>query len=161
VRFLAETGCRSGEAFNLTWDRVDEINGVVEIRANENWTPKTKSSNRRIYIRGPLLDEIRRLPKTGRYVFAGVSPDKPIDNIKKAFATAVRAADIRRGGAPLHVTPKTLRKVAATYMALELRVPQRVLQEWLGHTPGSRVTDQYYVMPLEEAKRQVNLSLSL
>ena len=64
ARFLAETGCRPGEAFNLTWDSVDEVNGFVEICATEGWTPKTQQSERRIPLNPSLLTMVRELPKS-------------------------------------------------------------------------------------------------
>ncbi len=69
VWFLAETGCRSGEAFNLTWDCVDEVNGWIEIKAKDGWTPKTALSQRQIPIGGALLEKLRSMPKAGKYVF--------------------------------------------------------------------------------------------
>lgn len=161
VQFLAETGCRTGEAFNLTWDCLDLITGAVDIRPHDQWTPKTRSSERRIYINNKaLLEKIRQTPKVGPYVFAGANPQRPINNIKKAFATAVKTANIIRDGKPIAIKPHRLRKAFATLAARNGMRP-RDLQEWLGHAPGSRVTDQYYIVPLDEAKRQVNVFLPL
>lgn len=160
IRFMAETGCRSGEAFNLTWDCVDLGTGAIEIRPKDGWTPKTRSSQRRVYIRGALLQELRAAPKEGRYVFPSDDPDKPLNNIKRAFATAVKAAKIEWDHKPMRITPHTLRKAFATWQAME-GVPQRILQSLLGHTPGSQVTDRFYVMPLDEEKRKAAISLSL
>ena len=69
VRFLAETGCRKGEAQNLTWGCVDEVNGLVYIESRDGWAPKTQSSERSIPLNEALLEEIRKLPKRGPYVF--------------------------------------------------------------------------------------------
>lgn len=150
-RFLAETGCRAGEAFNLTWDDVDLDNGVITIRSKGGWTPKTRSSARDVYIGGDLLDELKGLPRGGVYVFSGRDPNRPITNIRKAFATALRKAGLNKNGA--RITPHSLRKAYATRLAMQ-GTPQRILQANLGHTPGSRVTDQYYVSATEEARRQ-------
>lgn len=160
VRFLAETGCRSGEAFSLTWDCLDLETGAVEIRSRDGWTPKTRSSQRRVYIQGQLLAQLKAAPKEGRYVFPGSDPEKPINNIKKSFATAVRAAKIERDGKPIRITPHTLRKAYATWQAMDGR-PQRILQSLLGHTPGSPVTDRYYVTPLDDQKRAAAISLPI
>ena len=78
VRFLAETGCRKGEARHLTWDCVDEVGGYAEIRSRDGWTPKTEASEREIPLSDILLDAIRRLPKEGGYVFPGATPDVPM-----------------------------------------------------------------------------------
>lgn len=160
ARFLAETGCRCGEAYNLTWDRVDEINGVCSIRSSSGWTPKTASSERDVYIQGVLLDAIRKLPKKGKYVFSGKNLDKPINNFKKAFKTAVEKAKIEKGGRPAKFTPKSLRKAYATWLAMD-GTPERVLQANLGHAPGSRVTGQYYIQAPEEERRKASISLPI
>lgn len=161
IQFLAETGCRTGEAFNLTWNCLDLKTGAVDIQPHDQWTPKTRSSERRIYINNKvLLEKIRQLSKVGPYVFAGANPQRPINNIKKAFATGVKTANIIRDGKPIAIKPHRLRKAFATLAARNGMRP-RDLQEWLGHAPGSRVTDEYYIVPLDEAKRQVNVFLPL
>ena len=160
VRFLAETGCRPGEAFNLTWDSVDEVNGYVEIRSRDGWRPKTQQSERRIPINPSLLAMLRQLPKTGSYVFPGKVPNQPIDNFRKALNSAVLQADIRRRGKPVGITPKSFRKAHATWQAMN-GVNESVLQGLLGHAPGSRVTKQAYVHATEEAKRQAVIRLPI
>ena len=152
VWFLAETGCRSGEARYLTWDCVDEVNGVVEIKPKDGWTPKTRNSRRRIYIRGGLLETIRELPKAGRYVFPGLDPDKPRTSIDKVLNRAAKKANLTRNGNPMRIRPHVLRKAHATWLAME-GIPQQVLQARMGHAPGSRITDQYYVFSTDEANR--------
>ena len=151
VTFIAETGCRSGEAFNLTWDRVSISDGYADFKPKDGWTPKTRASIRRVPLSRKLIGILRHLPKDGDYVFRGKVPDRPITNIKKAFDKAVKKANIKRDGKPVHVTPHTLRKAYATWQAINGKVPQRVLKSLLGHSPTSQVTDSYYVIPQEEA----------
>ena len=158
VRFLAETGCRKGEALNLTWDCVDEVNGYVEIRSRDDWTPKTQQSERRIPLSASMLELIRGLPKNGRYVFPGQSPDKPIGHFRRALKAAVAKTDIRRRGQRVHITPQTFRKAHATWQAMR-GVNESVLQDLLGHAAGSSVTRQYYVHVPEEAKRAAVIEL--
>ena len=158
--FLAETGCRKGEAFNLTWDCVDEVNGFVEIKSKDGWTPKTEPSERSIPLSPELLKAIRVLPKEGRYVFPGATPDTPINNFRKALASAVATANIRRNGKRVHLTLHAFRKAYATWQAMR-GVNESVLQELLGHAAGSRVTKQYYVHPTDEAKRAAVIELPI
>ena len=160
IRFLAETGCRKGEALNLTWDNVDEVGGYVEISSREGWTPKTQQSERRIPLNPSLLAEIRCLPKVSEYVFPGFKPDRPITNFKKRWVAAVKKAKIVRNGKTVHVTVQSLRKAHATWQA-ERGVTESVLQDLLGHAKGSAVTKRYYVQVSEEAKRNAVLSLPL
>jgi integrase len=154
VWFLALTGCRPGEAYNLTWDCVDEVNGWVEIRPKDGWKPKNPSSIRRLPVEGMLLDLIRQQPKVSRLVFPStVDPEKARTNMRKAFASAVKKAKIVRNGKPvLDIKPKYLRKAFATWQAEQGTHP-RLLQALMGHAPGSTVTDRHYIKPQEEAMR--------
>ena len=158
IRFLAETGCRKGEAIHLTWDCVDEIGGFAEIRSREGWTPKTQQSERRIPLSQGLLAELRSLPKSGIYVFAGEDPDQPLGEFRKTWARAVKTARILRGGKPVHLPVKSLRKAHATWQA-ERGVAESVLQGLMGHARGSRITRQFYVQVTDEAKRAAVIEL--
>jgi integrase len=158
VQFLAETGCRLGEARHLTWDCVNEVHGIVHIRPRDDWSPKTKYSERRIHIQGELLGVIQRLTKRGRYVFCGKNPGKPLDNFRKALASATKTAKIKRDGKLIKITPHVLRKAYATWQAQRL-VPQSTLQALLGHAPGSRGTDQHYIFTTEQAKAEAAFQL--
>jgi integrase len=158
IVFLAETGCRKGEALHLTWDNIDQETGFATIAPTDGWTPKTASSRRRIPLSGELLRRIGALPKLGTLVFPGSDPNKPMTDFRKALATAVRKAAITRNGKPLRITPHILRKANATWLA-NRGVHPRLLQSLLGHSPGSRMTDQHYVQATEEALRQVAIEL--
>ena len=146
VQFIAETGCRSGEAFNLTWENVDLENGIVQIRANEKWSPKTRHSTRRLAISPSVKAQLSALPSRGQYVFASPKDaNKRRDNIRKSLLTAVKKANVVRDGKPLRVTLHTLRKAYATWAATEAEMPFRQLQDQLGHAPGSKMTLKHYV----------------
>ena len=157
---IAETGCRKGEAFNLTWDCVDEVNGFVEIRSNLGWTPKTQSSEREIPLSPGLVSAIRVLPKVGPFVFPGMVPGKPMDNMRKALRTAVEQAGIRRHGRPVNLTLHSFRKAYATWQARR-GIDENVLQSLLGHAPGSRVTRQYYVQAQQEDRLAAVIALPI
>lgn len=158
VRFLAETGCRKGEAQNLTWDCVDEVNGVVYIETRNGWTPKTQSSERSIPLNEALLDELRGLPKLGAYVFPGATPDKPMGDFRKPWTRAVAEAKIIRRGKQVHIPIKSLRKAHATWQA-ERGIAESVLQGLMGHAKGSRMTRKFYVQVTDEAKRAAVIQL--
>lgn len=160
VRFLFETGCRPGEATNLTWDHVDEVGGYVEIVSRDGWTPKTSQSERRVPLNASLLELIRSLPKKGPYVFAGPDPYKPIQRFRKAFVAAIEKADIRRRGRRVYWTPHVCRKAHATWQALK-GVNESVLQDLLGHARGSEVTKRFYVHTTEEAKKAAVIELPI
>jgi integrase len=152
LAFLAETGCRRGEALNLTWDAIDEKGGFAIIEPRAGWTPKTASSNRRLPLSNGLLAALREMPRVGVYVFSGRDPSKPMTNFKRSLASAVKAAGLVRNGKPMRITPHVLRKANATWLATR-GVHPRMLQSLLGHSPGSRITDQHYVQSTDEALR--------
>ncbi len=160
VWFLAETGCRAGEAFHLKWEDVDLNAGSIMIRSKDGWTPKTRSSRRRVFVAGSLLQALRSAPRKGAYVFPGRKPDRPITNIKKAFETARKRAGLEPRPGFQRLTPHGLRKAYATRCSMG-GVPERILQANLGHAPGSKVTNRYYVYASEQARREAALPLPL
>lgn len=156
VRLMAESGCRRGEAFNLTWDCLDEAGGFVNFSEKDDWAPKTEESDRKVPIRPELMAELLALPQAGKYVFPGRTPNQPLKSIRKAFASALKVAGISR-----HLTPHSLRRAFATWAAVECKMPQPVLQSILGHAPGSTVTNEHYVKVSDEAKRAAISGLPL
>jgi integrase len=160
LAFLAETGCRRGEALNLTWDAIDEPNGFARIEPRDGWTPKTASSHRRVPLTEGLLAALRILPRTGAYVFPGRRPDKPMTDFKRALVSAVKASGLVRNGKPMRITPHVLRKANASWLAAR-RVHPRVVQSLLGHSAGSRMTDQHYIQTTDETLREAAINLPL
>jgi integrase len=158
LAFLAETGCRRGEALHLTWDAIDENGGFAVIEPRGEWTPKTASSNRRLPLSDGLLSVLLQVPRIGPYVFHGRDPNRPMADFKRSLASAVKAAGLMRNGKPMRITPHVLRKANATWLATR-GVHPRVLQSLLGHSPGSRITDQHYVQSTDEALRQAAVTL--
>ena len=101
LRLLCETGCRKSEAFRLTWRKVDEVRGTVTFEDTKN-----DASVRRTPISLELLNEIRSLPKTCEYVFESKVKGQPIDNMRKALASAV----VRQASPIKAVQPKSHRR---------------------------------------------------
>jgi integrase len=161
VRLLAKTGCRLGEALHLGWDCVDLERRSIAIRPRAGgWTPKTEASARTIPITVELAADLQQLPRRGPFVFHGSDPMKPLTSIKRVLTTASQQASILREGRPLRVTPQLLRKAFATWQAQAGTAP-KTLQRLLGHAPGSRVTDRYYVQEDEAAKQRAIRPLPL
>ncbi|WP_084327499.1 site-specific integrase [Salinarimonas rosea] len=157
VRFFAETGCRKGEVFHLTWDDVDLQAALVAIRQKEGFTPKTAHSERRIPIGPGLVESLSALPREGQLVFPGRG-GVVRTSVGKALATAIRTARITRGGKPMKLTLHMLRKAHATWQK-ERGIEETVLQSRLGHARGSRVTNAVYVHMSTEAQRNAILNL--
>ncbi len=146
VRFIAETGSRSGEVFNLDWDNIDLENRIAHYRRRADWTPKTRHSERPVAFSETTRAELLKIKDREGLVFPSPKdPEKTRDNIRKSLKTAVKAANIVRNGKPLSVTLHTLRKCYATWGAMEVKMPHRQLQDQLGHAPGSKMTLKHYV----------------
>lgn len=157
---FAETGCRKSELLWLPWEHVDELRGAIWIRKHEGRGIKNDPSERLIPISEQLLNAIRMLPKTGRYVFPGRDGESPITDFRKAFATAVKNAEVLRDGRPMHITPHMIRKAYATWQA-ERGIEETTLQVLLGHVRGSKVTRQVYINPQLQARRGAVFELPL
>ena len=83
-----------------------------------------------------------------------------MSNFKRALASAVKAAGLVRNSMPMRITPHVLRKANASWLAAR-RVHPRVVQSLLGHSAGSRMTDQHYVQATDETLRQAAITLPL
>lgn len=142
------------------WEAVDEEEGFATIGSRDGWTPKTASSQRRVPLSSDLLAALRKFPRQGPYVFPGRDPNKPRSDFKRSLASAVKAAGLQRNGKPMQITPHVLRKANATWLAMR-GVHPRMLQSLLGHSPGSRITDQHYVQVTDEALRLAAIRLPL
>lgn len=153
VRLLAETGCRWGEAANLRWDAVDLDRQTAEIVASSDWSPKTTHSARTLFLSSALVGELRMLRRGSSFVFPGRDGLKPVTTAKRAFAAAVKKCEFKRGERSAKITVKTLRKCFATWAA-EGGMNERILQELMGHVPGSRVTRQHYEQVRPDFARQ-------
>ena len=155
-----KTGMRPGEVYNLPWTHVNLNEGYVDVRPYRNWQPKTKRSKRRVWLSSGLRAEMHRLPKNGTFVFSGRDTNKPITDFKKALNTAVEKAKLERYGQPMHLTPKIFRKAFATWQA-ERGVSPSILQKQMGHAPGSRMTEQYYIHVRDFAVKEAGVELPM
>ncbi|MBC8338869.1 MAG: site-specific integrase [Alphaproteobacteria bacterium] len=160
VRMMAETGMRPGEVYNLPWRHVNLKEEYLRVRPFRNWRPKNERSIRRVWLSSGLRAEMHRLPKNGTFVFSGRDTNKPITDFKKALNTAVEKAKLERYGQPMHLTPKIFRKAFATWQA-ERGVSPSILQKQLGHAPGSRMTEQYYIHVRDFAVKEAGVELPM
>ncbi len=91
-KFLLNTGLRSGELTNLTWNDVDLKTGLMKIRPKEGWTPKSYS--REFFLNEAALDVISKLRNDSlSYVFADQSGHQ-LDNdaLRNALIKVAKAA---------------------------------------------------------------------
>jgi hypothetical protein len=80
----------------------------------------------------------------------GASIDKPIDNMRKALASAVRKAGILDNGKPAKLTPQVIRRAVLSWHA-EAGTAESIAQALCGHARGSRVTQKAYTHHSVEA----------
>ena len=89
VEFAINTGMRQGEIFNLKWEDVDYNTGLIHLL-------KTKSGNKREV---PMNENVKNVlarvkrPQDAVYVFSSYH-NKPFDNVKRSFKTALEKAGI-------------------------------------------------------------------
>ncbi len=138
--FLANTGCRKAEALALTWDKVHEARGVVEIStlADEEdgadlWTPKS-ARVREVPINDVLSALLPTLPRASRFVFPNRKGGQYAVWPQRAFDRAREAAGIVGG-------PHTLRHTYALHF-LATTPDLLLLARILGHS-HQRVTEIY------------------
>lgn len=154
--FLANTGCRKGEAIAAEWSWVDFERGFICIPSNEVWQPKNNLP-REI----PLSDALRRVLSTPkderaheRWLFVNRN-GAPYAEFPKDRFWIVRAVAKLAGG------PHTLRHTFASLFLA--RMPDMfLLAEVMGHS-HTRVTELYsHLLPthLAQARNVVDLSPS-
>jgi len=89
IEFAINTGMRQGEIFNLKWEDVDFNTGLIHLL-------KTKSGQKReIPMNESVKDVLKRVkrPPKSIYVFSSYH-NKPYDNVKRSFKTALASAQI-------------------------------------------------------------------
>ena len=90
-RFLLNTGLRSGELCNLTWDDVNLETGLIKIRPKEGWAPKSYS--REFFLNQVGLDVLRKLGLGEGYIFKNLSGGQlDNDDLRRALIKVARAA---------------------------------------------------------------------
>ena len=115
-----QTGMRRGEIFNLKWSNIDFDYGFIELL-------ETKSGkSRKIPISNTLMEVLGNIKRTSEYVFVNPETNKPYNDIKKAWGSALKRAGIE------NFRFHDLRHTVATRLA-ESNVDLVVVKEILGH----------------------------
>lgn len=136
------TGARRTALLELTWDRVDLVNGVVDLVA-----PHPRASRRKPRAVAPIspivvkaLEPFR--PASGRGPVFGLSRDQ----MRVRFRAAADRAELGPD-----VTPHVLRHTAATVMIKS--VPIIIASRMLGHTTTA-ITERVYVHTVPDDLRR-------
>ena len=126
VMFVAGTGCRASEAFNLRWRNVNLKEGTVTFT-------KTKNTNSRTVPLGKELKSILKALTAGKpqeHVFLG-QQGEPYKAAPAAFLAVVEEMKLNEGREPLdRFTLHILRHMAATRLSHVL--PLRGLMDVMG-----------------------------
>lgn len=152
VVFLANTGCRKGEALAAEREWIDLRAGLIRIPVTEEWTPKDDEP-REVPISDALRPWLERaVAGGGRWLFPSSKGERFACWPKLQFDRARRAAGLRGG-------PHTLRHTFATHF-LRAEPDVFLLAKILGHS-HERTTKLYaHLLPdhMERARNVVNLA---
>jgi len=93
-RFLLNTGLRSGELCNLTWDDIDLKNGLIKIKPKPGWTPK--GAAREFYLNDTSLALLKTIDPDSNYVFLSDS-GQPLstDDIRRVLIKTAKIAGLK------------------------------------------------------------------
>lgn len=152
IVFLANTGCRKGEALALTWSNVDLERRMIKIWPNDEWQPKD-GEPREVPISSALLPWLQGTRRSSTWVF-------PAPRTGKRWASwPKRGFDLARKKAKLTGGPHKLRHTYASHF-LESTPDLFLLARVLGHS-DTRVTRLYaHLMPGHLARARDAVSLA-
>lgn len=154
VVFLANTGCRAGEALALTWDHVDLAHGLIHVWPSAAWQPKS-GRPREVPIADALLPWLQ-LPRTSPYVFPSLHGKRAG---QRRTSWPARLFNLARAAAGLKGGPHTLRHTYASHF-LATTPDLALLAEVLGHS-DTAVTRLYkHLLPdhLARARNAVQMA---
>ncbi len=92
-RFLLNTGLRSGELCNLTWNDLNLETGLIKIQPKEGWTPKSYS--REFFLNQSCIDLLKSLDRSEGYIFRNeVGHQLAPDDVRRALIKIAKVAGI-------------------------------------------------------------------
>lgn len=143
LRLLIFTGARLREILHLRWGHVDIERGLLLL-------PTSKTGKKTIVLNAPALEILNALPRSGDYVIAGTSADKPRSDLKKPWKAVRNRAKLE--GVRIHDLRHTHASVGA---GAGLGLP--IIGKLLGHTQ-SATTQRYAHLdndPLRKASEHI------
>jgi integrase len=148
MRLLIFTGARLREILHLKWDNIDFERGLLLL-------PTSKTGKKTIVLNAPALAILNALPRSGDFVIAGTSPDKPRSDLKKPWKAVSKRAGFT--GVRIHDLRHTHASVGA---GAGLGLP--IIGKLLGHTQ-SATTQRYAHLdndPLKKASEHIGSRLA-
>jgi integrase len=149
--FLANTGCRHGEALAAEWSWVDMDHEMLCIPSNEYWQPKN-GKPREVPLMPPVRAMLQGLPTDKRWLFPNRAGGRYKRFPKDIWWEILEAAKVDG-------VPHMFRHTFASHF-LQATRDLFLLAQVLGHS-HSRVTELYsHLLPghLERARNAVNLA---
>lgn len=134
---MAYTTCaRKGSILELTWDRVDMKNRLIEFMLPDaEQTSKRRGVKRINNLLYPMLERALELAQSD-YVIEWCG--KPLMNLHRSFMTAAKATGLKG-----KVTPHVLKHSAGVHMAMD-GVPLWEICQMMDHT-SVRTTERHYL----------------
>jgi integrase len=152
--FLANTGCRKGEAIAAKWSWIDQHEKLLRIPSNDYWQPKN-GLPREVPLSDSLLALLEQLPRASEYLFPNRYNQRYVV-FPQDIWTRVRAA----AGVP--GSPHRFRHTFASHF-LAATHDLKLLSEVMGHSLG-RVTELYtHLLPghLARARNAVDVGKTM
>lgn len=172
IRLLVMSGLRKGEVLALNWDNINLKDGTVSVNKTQSagehgipiiQTPKTKQSNRTVYIDPETIKVLNlwkikqreylfnfgfNINKKNNFVFSNEHNEmfRP-SKVGKWLNSASKKANLPT------IKVHSLRKTFATLNA-EMGVDEATVQKQLGHSVGSLVTRQIYMEVTEKTRKK-------
>jgi integrase len=82
LRLALFTGARSGEVTAIEWKHIDWERRLIRL-------PDSKTNNpRTIHLSDAAAEVLKTVPRIGKFVIAGASPDSPYKNLSRAWIVA-------------------------------------------------------------------------
>lgn len=88
LRLLIFTGARLREILNLEWDHVDMERGLLLL-------PDSKTGRKSIVLNAPALAILAKLPRNGKFVIEGETPDKNRHDLNRPWRAIQRRAGLQ------------------------------------------------------------------
>jgi len=121
IEFAINTGMRQGEIFNLKWDDIDLNAGLIHLLKTKSGYAREVPMNENVR---DVLERVKR-PRGAEYVFSSYQ-NKPFDNVKRSFKTALKKAGIE------NFRFHDLRHTFASHLVMK-GVDLLTVKELLGH----------------------------
>lgn len=143
ILLMLSTAARVGAVLDLTWDRVDFDNGVVNLRSDATGLRKGRAI---VPMSAGLRAALKGAEGAALTPFVVEWAGEQVKSIKTGFNAAVKDAGL------MGVSPHVLRHTAAVHLAVA-GTPMSRIAQYLGHT-STAVTERVYARFAPEHLRE-------